>query len=85
MSTATVTSKRQITLPADMCRELRIVPGTKIAFVKNAAGETVLKPKLGDIRNVKGIVKYKGPPVSIEDMKQAVADAVAEDFLRSVE
>ena len=85
MSTATVTSKRQITLPADMCRELRIVPGTKIAFVKNAAGETVLKPKLGDIRNVKGIVKYKGPPVSIEDMKQAVTDAVAEDYLRSIE
>ncbi len=84
MSTATVTSKRQITLPADMCRELRIVPGTKIAFVKNAAGETVLKPKLGDIRNVKGIVKYKGSPVSIEDMKQAVADAVAEDYLRSI-
>ncbi len=84
MSTATVTSKRQITLPADMCRELRIVPGTKIAFVKNAAGETVLKPKLGDIRNVKGIVNYKGPPVSIDDMKQAVADAVAEDYLRSI-
>ena len=84
MSTATVTSKRQITLPADMCRELRIVPGTKIAFVKNAAGETVLKPKLGDIRNVKGIVKYKGPSVSIEDMKQAVADAVAEEYVRSI-
>ncbi len=84
MSTATVTSKRQITLPADMCRELCIVPGTKIDFYKNAAGETVLKPKLGDIRNVKGIVKYHGPPVSIEDMKQAVADAVADDYLRSL-
>ena len=84
MPTATVTSKRQITIPAEVCKELRIAPGTKIDFVKNAAGETVIRPKTGDIRRLRGIVKYNGPPVSVEDMKKAIGDAIAEDYLRSI-
>ena len=84
MPTATVTSKRQITLPAETCRELRIVPGTKIDFVKNSAGETVIRPKVGDIRRLRGIVKYAGPPVSVADMEQAIGDAISEDFGRAL-
>lgn len=79
MPTATVTSKRQITLPLETCRELRIGPGMKVDFRKNAAGETVIEPKKGDIRDLKGILKYNGPPVSIEDMKASLGDAIAED------
>jgi antitoxin PrlF len=85
MPTATVTSKRQITLPAEMCRKLRIVPGTKIDFVTNAAGETVLRPKTGDIRSLRGIVKHDGPPLSIEDMDRAIGDAVVARYKRSPE
>ena len=84
MPTATVTSKGQITLPMETRRKLRIRPGTKIDFYENAAGETVIKPKLGDIRDLKGIVKYTGPPVSIEDIKRSIGDAIAEDYARSV-
>lgn len=78
MTTATVTSKRQVTLPAEMCRELRIVPGTKIDFVKNAAGETVIRPKLGDIRSLRGFLKYDGPPKSLEEIDRGIAQAVSE-------
>ena len=78
MPTATVTSKRQITLPAETCRELRIGPGTKIDFVKNAAGETVIKPKHGDIRDLKGMVKYKGPPKTLEEIDAGIGDAIGE-------
>jgi antitoxin PrlF len=77
MPTATVTSKRQITLPAETCRELRIRPGTKIDFVKNAAGETVLRPKHGDIRDLKGVVNYSGPPKTLAEIDQGIAQAVA--------
>ena len=84
MATATVTSKRQITLPAEMCRELRIVPGTKIDFVKNSAGETVIRPKTGDIRRLRGILKHDGPPITIEEMNEAIGEAVVEEYLRSV-
>ena len=78
MPTATVTSKGQITIPAETRARLRLVPGTKVDFVQNAAGETVLRTKTGDIRALKGIVKYDGPPVSIEDMYASIAEAVAE-------
>jgi AbrB family looped-hinge helix DNA binding protein len=84
MPTATVTSKRQITLPAEMCRKLRIVPGTKIDFVTNAAGETVLRPKTGRIRDLRGIIKYDGPSILLEEMDQAIGDAIVESYQRSV-
>ncbi len=85
MPTATVTSKRQITLPAETCRKLRIVPGTKIDFVTNAAGETVLRPKTGDIRDLRGIVKYDGPPLSLDDIDRAIGDAVVSRYKQSFE
>ena len=84
MPIATVTSKGQITIPIETRTRLRLVPGTKISFDLNAAGETVLRPKTGDIRALRGILKYDGPPVSIEAMNEAIGDAIAEDYLRSV-
>lgn len=84
MTTATLTSKRQITLPADMCAKLRLTKGSKVDVRINEAGEMVLRPKTGDIRRLRGIFKYDGPPVSIEEMNEAVGDAIAEDFRRSV-
>lgn len=84
MPTATVTSKRQITLPAETCRRLGIGPGSKIDFLTNAAGETVLRPKTGDIRELRGIVRHKGPPLSIEEIDRAIADAVVERHRRSI-
>ena len=85
MPTATVTSKRQVTLPLEICIDLRIGPGTKVDFRKNTAGDIVIKPKLGDIRDLKGIVKYEGSPVSIEDMKKSIGEAIAEDHCKSAD
>ena len=47
------------------------------------AGDRI-RPKTGDIRALRGIVKYDGPPVSIDDMSRAVAAAAAMRFKRSV-
>ena len=85
MPTATVTSKGQVTIPAETRKRLRLVPGSKIDFVQNAAGETVVRAKTGDIRALRGILKYDGPPVSIEDMNKAIEEAVVSRYLRSLE
>ncbi len=85
MPTITMTSKGQVTLPAATRAKLRLVAGTKLLVTENDRGEIVLRPKTGDIRDLKGIVKYSGPPVSIDDMKKAIGDAVAEDYLRSTQ
>ena len=78
MPTATVTSKGQVTLPIETRRKLRIGPGTKLDFFENAAGETVLKPKHGDIRDLKGIVKYKGPPKTLEEIDAGIGQAISD-------
>ncbi len=81
---ATMTSKGQVTIPVAVRKRLRLKAGSKIDFVENKAGELVLKPRSGDISTLYGIVKYDGPPVSIEEMNEALLDAVADDFTRSV-
>jgi AbrB family looped-hinge helix DNA binding protein len=80
---ATMTSKGQITIPIATRSKLRLAPGSKIDFVENEAGEIVLKPVVGDIRRLRGIVRYDGAPVSVEDMNRAIGDAAAESFRRS--
>ena len=85
MPTATVTSKGQVTIPAETRKRLRLVPGSQIDFVQNAAGETVVRAKTGDIRALRGILKYEGPPVSIEEMNKAIEEAVVSRYLRSLE
>lgn len=83
MTIATMTSKGQITIPAATRSKLRLAPGSKVDFVENEAGEIVLKPVVGDIRRLRGIVKYDGPAVSVEEMNKAIGDAAAESFRRS--
>ena len=87
MPTITMTSKGQITLPAATRAKLRLVKGAQMEVEETGDGKIVLTPKpakTGDIRNLRGIIKYDGPPVSIEDMKKAIGDAIAEDYLRSI-
>ena len=84
MPTATMTSKGQITVPAATRARLRLEPGTRVDFVETPEGDVLMKPVRGDIRRLYGIVKYGGPPISIEDMDQAIGDQVMEDFTRSV-
>lgn len=83
MATATMTSKGEVTIPVAVRRRLRLTAGSKIDFIENKDGELVLKPRTGDIRRLRGIVKYDGPPLSIEEMDEAVGQAAVERFLRS--
>jgi AbrB family looped-hinge helix DNA binding protein len=78
MATSTVTSKGQITIPLAVRRALKLEPGSKVEFVEQPDGSFELIPATRSIKDLKGIVKYAGPPVSIEEMDQAIADAAAE-------
>ncbi len=87
MSTITMTSKGQITLPAATRAKLKLVKGAQMDVEETADGKILLTPKLqktGDIRRLRGILKYDGPPVSIEEMNAAIGQAVVESYKRSV-
>jgi antitoxin PrlF len=81
---AKVTSKGQITLPAALRAKLKLVPGSRVDFEERPDGSFVIRRKTRDIGELYGILKYDGPPVSIEDMNDAIAEAAAERFKRSV-
>jgi antitoxin PrlF len=87
MPTITMTSKGQITLPAATRAKLRLVKGAKMDVEETGDGKIVLTPrpaKTGDIRRLRGILKYDGPPVSIEEMNKAIGRAVVESYNRSI-
>lgn len=82
MPVATMTSKGQITIPSDIRSRFRLLPGVKVDFGVNASGEIVMRPKTRDIRELRGILKHLGPPLSLEDLDRGIAEAVAERTAR---
>ena len=84
MINAKVTSKGQITLPAELRAKLSLVPGSRVQFEELPDGSFLIRRKTRDIRELRGIIKYDGPPVSIEEMNEGIGDAVVERFKRSL-
>jgi antitoxin PrlF len=71
---SSVTSKGQVTLPADVRRRLGIdVPG-KIAFVLEPDGSVMLRPVRLTLESVKGSVPAL--PNETADLEAEIADAI---------
>ncbi len=75
MTTATLTSKGQTTIPKEVREHLRVRPGDKLDFVIDAEGRVELRPATLDVRQLKGLLKRKrAKPVSLEEMDRAIAE-----------
>jgi antitoxin PrlF len=72
MTTATITSKGQITLPLSIRKTLGLEAGDRVEFVETAPGEFIIKAATQDVRVLKGMVRKPRQPVSIEDMNAAI-------------
>ena len=83
MPTATVTSKGQITIPVEVREEMGLAPGSRVDFVAVGDGEYRVMVKSRSVSELAGIFRSSGPSVSIDDMDEAIADAVVERYLRS--
>jgi len=83
MNSGTLTSKGQLTLPAHLREKFHMRAGTKVSFEEMPDGRIAIRPKTGDIRALRGLVRYDGPAVSIEEMDEAIAAAATESFGRS--
>lgn len=84
MYSAKVTSKGQITIPAKIRKALRLKPGAEIIFFEDENGEWNFRPRTGSIWDLRGCVPKLDHTVSIEEMNQGIAAAVAESYVRSV-
>lgn len=73
MASAAVTSKGQITIPVEVRRKLGIKAGDRVRFVEHKNGDISLKPENRSIMDLHGAVKWKGKPVSIDEMNKTIA------------
>ena len=77
---STITTKGQVTIPAEVRKHLDLKPGDKILFVVEDAGDVRLAaPKYPDIESLRGAAGSLEKPLSWEEMR-AIA---REDHLTS--
>ena len=84
MSTATVTSKGQITVPKDIRELLGLRVGDRIVFRPKEDGSVVVEPETVDIRSLRGCLKSRVKGVSVEKMNKGIVEAVAQSYRRSL-
>ena len=74
MPSSTVTSKGQITVPLEVRRALGLRRGSRVNFVRNAAGVYEVIPESSSVRSLKGMFAAPEIPVSLEEMDDAIAE-----------
>jgi len=73
MTTATVTSKGQITIPARVREALHVAAGDRVEFVAIEPGRYELIAATRPVTDLKGMFGRPGKAVSIEEMNAAIA------------
>lgn len=73
MTSATVTSKGQVTIPVDVRTELDLRPGSRLAFVRTRTGGYEIHAEGASIQDLKGAVTRPSGSVSLHDMDEAIA------------
>ena len=76
MTTATMTSKGQITIPAEVRQRMGLGTGDRIEFVETDGGGFAIRPAIDDVRSLKGLLRKPARRVSVEDMNAAVRQRV---------
>jgi antitoxin PrlF len=77
MSTATLTSKGQITIPSDVRRALNVQTGDRVEFVEVEPGRFEIVAATRSVRELKGMFGPAARPVSIDEMNRTIAEYAA--------
>ena len=72
MTTATVTSKGQITIPANVRQALKVTAGDRVEFVEVAPGRFEFFVATRSVKALKGMFGKAAHSVSIDDMNLAI-------------
>ena len=73
MTTATVSSKGQITIPANVRRSLQVVAGDRVEFVEVEPGRFEFFAATRSVRELKGMFGKARKSVSIDEMNKVIA------------
>lgn len=75
VTTITLSSKGQVVIPKEIRDELHWLAGTQITLISSASGVTLkaVPNKTGrKLEDLIGMLKYEGPPLSIEELCKPV-------------
>ncbi|MFK7699644.1 MULTISPECIES: AbrB/MazE/SpoVT family DNA-binding domain-containing protein [Pseudomonas] len=72
MAAAKLTSKGQITIPAQVRASLGLDTGDRIEFVDIGDGRFAIMAANHSVKDLKGLIRKPVKPVSIEDMNLAI-------------
>jgi AbrB family looped-hinge helix DNA binding protein len=78
MSTATLSSKGQITIPAVVRAALGVGTGDRLEFIQTEPGHFELVAATHSVKALKGMVRKPASPVTIEKMNEVIASQGAE-------
>lgn len=71
MSTATLTSKGQTTIPKNVREHLHLQAGDRLEFIL-ADGAVILRPATRKVTDLKGFLPKPDQPVSLADMDATI-------------
>lgn len=78
MSSSTLTSKGQITVPKEVREALHLEPGDQLDFIIQEDGQVLFRPATLNVTALKGILHRKGRrPVSLKEMQSTIAKRAA--------
>ena len=83
--TTTLSTKGQVILPKAVRDARKWPPGTRLTVEETPEGVLLRAVPMRSlppttIDEVFGSLKYEGPPMTIEEMEEAIGEAVAEDW-----
>ena len=74
MTTATLSSKRQITIPKRIRNLYHLETGDKIEFLEDDRGVVTIWPVTENVTKLKGMIAKPKKTVSIEEMNRAIIE-----------
>lgn len=77
MSTATLTTKRQITIPAVVRASLGLETGSRIEFIEVANGQYLIVAATKPVHALKGLLRKPDNAFTVAQMKQIIAKSAA--------
>lgn len=72
MQRSKIGAKGQVTIPKKIRETLQVRPGDTVCYLVEQDGVRI--KKMGGIKDIKAMVDYDGPPISIDEMDDAVLE-----------
>jgi len=76
-----ITTKGQATIPKAIREHLGLKPGDRLKFFLHPDGSLAILPKL-PASSLRGVLRYSGPRVSLEEMEAGIAKAATSRYQR---